>query len=775
MLNMQSISQSPHESNQPPLPCMAEYMARNEYGLREPEVIDELFRQAKRGEAWAQYSAGKLCFEGIIVPPDEDGSEKWWRLAAEQGHSMAQRWLGEFYTSRQIKGFETNAAGQDALGRDIEQAKIWLGNAALQGVVEAMGMRGSLESDPVRAIEWYRMGAEHGDVDCMYVLGEIYAEGSRSAQADKAVRLDADRGLKAVKWFRLAAESGHEGAAVRLGLLYEKGEIVAQDYMEAARWYRVGADKEHRGCHYLLGAMYVDGRGVPKDYTEAERWLDRAGFFVPGTFELLDRIGVYERDSRKWRQETFAKYAETIAHLMPKAESGAVDALYELGEIYRSKCYMTDAVEWHWRAACQGHVDSKLILMEIFDHYYWNNVHYEDAKKWGKELAENGNARAQYLWATFCDAPWDEYFPKNYKHWVSKAAEQGLPTAQYMLAAACGVDQQEAFRLFLQAAKTGHKGAQMRVAECYLKGKGVQADLDAALEWALKAVKTSQNKGETEWADPDDQVLLGNVYEAFNTPKDDLSAVACYRTAATRHRDEAYAALGRMYEFGRGVEQDYSEALKLYMEALNWDLGYHGTHDILFSQLSRNIRWYVDKDLEGCKRDAERGDANAQVEYGFRIYRWNNWDPENDAEVLKWFRLSAEHGHPLGQYCQGHIICSASRSWGHPVAMRLFRDAARSGLAEAQSAIAQYYRGRSDYAVAVRWFRMAAGQGEYSAMLALGEMCFKGTGVPQDNVEAANWFRRALDRDEEAWAKRTWSLLGRNLHETESGQIVEIP
>lgn len=54
-------------TQQPPLPCLIEYMARNEYWLGEPEVLRALFARAESGEAWAQYRAGKLCYEGGIV------------------------------------------------------------------------------------------------------------------------------------------------------------------------------------------------------------------------------------------------------------------------------------------------------------------------------------------------------------------------------------------------------------------------------------------------------------------------------------------------------------------------------------------------------------------------------------------------------------------------------------------------------------------------------------------------------------------------------------
>ena len=101
--------------------------------------------------------------------------------------------------------------------------------------------------------------------------------------------------------------------------------------------------------------------------------------------------------------------------------------------------------------------------------------------------------------------------------------------------------------------------------------------------------------------------------------------------------------------------------------------------------------------------------------------------------------------------------------------MQMFRNTARCGLAEAQTAIAQYYRERADYVVAVRWYKMAAEQGEYAALVAMGEMSFRGEGMPQDNVAAAKWFCLALEWDEESWSKRTWGLLGR------SKEICELP
>jgi len=54
--------------------------------------------------------------------------------------------------------------------------------------------------------------------------------------------------------------------------------------------------------------------------------------------------------------------------------------------------------------------------------------------------------------------------------------------------------------------------------------------------------------------------------------------------------------------------------------------------------------------------------------------------------------------------------------------------------------------GRSDYATALREWRPLAGRGHANSQYNLGQMYYKGLGVPQDYAEAATWFRRAADQ-----------------------------
>jgi hypothetical protein len=86
----------------------------------------------------------------------------------------------------------------------------------------------------------------------------------------------------------------------------------------------------------------------------------------------------------------------------------------------------------------------------------------------------------------------------------------------------------------------------------------------------------------------------------------------------------------------------------------------------------------------------------------------------------------------------------------YPAALRLAQPLAEEGDGRAQSIVGQiHYRGRgvpqSD-TEAAKWFRRAADRGDALAQFYLGVMYNEGRGVPQDYAEAAKWYRLAADQ-----------------------------
>ena len=108
-----------------------------------------------------QFYLGVMYDNGQGVAKDERAAVMWYRMAAEQGHALAQCSLGSMY----VKG---------------------------KGVAE----------DESEAAKWFRMAAEQGDAFAQLLLGLMYAEG-RGVTKDE---------YETVKWFRRAAAQGFPAA-----------------------------------------------------------------------------------------------------------------------------------------------------------------------------------------------------------------------------------------------------------------------------------------------------------------------------------------------------------------------------------------------------------------------------------------------------------------------------------------------------------------------------------------------------------------------------------
>ena len=83
-------------------------------------------------------------------------------------------------------------------------------------------------------------------------------------------------------------------------------------------------------------------------------------------------------------------------------------------------------------------------------------------------------------------------------------------------------------------------------------------------------------------------------------------------------------------------------------------------------------------------------------------------------------------------------------------AVKWYRLAADQGNAEAQYNLgAAYCEGKSvpqNFKEAVKWYRLAADQGNAEAQYNLGVVYYEGKGIPQDYKEAVKWYRLAADQ-----------------------------
>ena len=87
------------------------------------------------------------------------------------------------------------------------------------------------------------------------------------------------------------------------------------------------------------------------------------------------------------------------------------------------------------------------------------------------------------------------------------------------------------------------------------------------------------------------------------------------------------------------------------------------------------------------------------------------------------------------------------------VALKWYRMAAEQGDADAQTDLGIMYDNGfgvpQDYAAALKWYRKAAEQGYAEAQHNLGDMYANSYGVTQDYVQAHMWFNLAAAQDNE--------------------------
>ncbi len=131
--------------------------------------IQQLHKQAGKGDPEAQFNLGLLYDRGQGLPKDKSEALRWYRLAAMQGDPFAQNTLGDNY---------------------------WEGTGVLK--------------DDKEAARWWRLAAEKGFAPAQHSLGKLLSGGGQGVPSDKT---------HAYMWLALSAAQGDEEAARQRDLL----------------------------------------------------------------------------------------------------------------------------------------------------------------------------------------------------------------------------------------------------------------------------------------------------------------------------------------------------------------------------------------------------------------------------------------------------------------------------------------------------------------------------------------------------------------------------
>jgi len=160
-----------------------------------------------------------------------------------------------------------------------------------------------------------------------------------------------------------------------------------------------------------------------------------------------------------------------------------------------------------------------------------------------------------------------------------------------------------------------------------------------------------------------------------------------YRIRAEQGDAESQFKLGSMYSRGKGVPQNYGEAVRWYRKSA--EQGY-AKAEYNLSGMYRDAKGVPQDYAEAerwCRKAAEQGDARAEEGLGFLYYRGEGV-PQDYAEAARWYRKSAEQGDANAQYILGYLYYYG---YGVPQdkgeANRLFHQAAAQGNEDAKRAV----------------------------------------------------------------------------------------
>lgn len=183
-------------------------------------------------------------------------------------------------------------------------------------------------------------------------------------------------------------------------------------------------------------------------------------------------------------------------------------------------------------------------------------------------------------------------------------------------------------------------------------------------------------------------LVIWHAHRTKAKSRDISDDIAKTRALAEQGDVGAQYRLGSLYGAGRGVERDYTAAL----------------------------RWY--------RAAAEKGDSNAEYAIGY-MYDTGAGVQQDFHEAMRWYREAADQNNCRAQCAIGAMFYEGrgvERDWAS--AATWYRRAAEDGLSRAQYDLGyMYYYGQGltqDRSEAKRWFSAALKQGDEHARQALG-------------------------------------------------------
>ncbi len=454
------------------------------------------------------------------------------------------------------------------------------------------------------------------------------------------------------------------------------------------------------------------------------------------------------------------RYKVAFSNYKLAANEGYAEAQYCLGNCFYYgrgvEKNEVEAVKWYKKAAEQRHASAQFDLGFCYSNGRGVEKDEKVAIKWYRKSAEQGNVRAQFnLGVRYENGQGVDKDEEEAVKWYRKSAEQGDASAQnnfgvcYKYGQGVGKDEEEAVKWYRKSAEQGHARAQCNLGVCYEYGQGVGKDEEEAVKWYRKSAEQGHARA---------QFNLGVCYyNGRGVEKDEKEAVKWYKKAAEQGHASAQCNLGYCYDKGRGVIEDKIEAVEWYKKAAEQG---HASAQCNLGVCYKHGKGIVKDEQEAVKwyrKAADQGDADAQFELA-SCYKEGKGVFKDDNEAIKWYIKAAEQGNGSANMS---LISDMNREIERIIGLRnlsvyncdVDKDkfnwcfkAANMGYSNAQNCLGCYYFDvKRDYFEAVRWYTLAANQGNLGGLNNLAFCYLLGRGVEENISEAIRLYRKSAE------------------------------
>jgi TPR repeat protein len=230
-------------------------------------------------------------------------------------------------------------------------------------------------------------------------------------------------------------------------------------------------------------------------------------------------------------------YGAALEAWQKAADQGDPDAMTKLGSLYEigygTKRDYSKAAEWYEKAGQLGFVIAQYNLANLYYDGRGVSRDKKQAARWYTAAAEGGHAKAQfYLAQMYMDGDGIDENKETGLSWFQNAAELGLPDAQHELGRRLifgddvAPDLGKGTDLVLKAAEQKYAKAQILIADCYWKGRGLGKNQIEAYVWAAQAKDNAKGRDSKRANDLYDDIKSGMNGDQIKAAEIELMAVA---------------------------------------------------------------------------------------------------------------------------------------------------------------------------------------------------------------------------------------------------------